>query len=115
VEKQRVVGLALILAGVAIPLFLLLFSSGYDRQAGIFTNILNLNVILRNPHQSAKTEATDSATRETTGYTPGLKRQTVSKATVVFPYRFPLAACVFLVFLGIRKLDQSRGRQESRP
>lgn len=28
--------------------------------------------------------------------------------TFAIPYRFPLAFCIFLIFLGIRKLDQSR-------
>ncbi len=106
-EKQRIVGFALILAGVAIPLFLLLSSSGYDRQAGFFTNILKLNVILRNAHESSKMAVPDSSTRETTEYAPGHKWQAVSNAAIVIPYRFPLAVCVFLVFLGIRKLDHS--------
>jgi hypothetical protein len=52
----------------------------------------------------------------TTGYNPDAS--TISNifslripvyGSLVVPYRFPLALCIFLIFLGIRSLEHSRG------
>lgn len=66
----------LIVAGVVIPLALLLITTGYNPDASLFANIFSLRIPVCEP--------------------------------LMVPYRFPLAFCIFLIFLGIRKLDQSR-------
>lgn len=97
-EKQKRAGLALILVGVAVPLLLLLFTSGYDPQKSFITNVLNIRIVLYEP--GTRTARESGPNQQGAG----------QKRAVTLPYRFPLAFCVFLIFLGVRQLDQSRHR-----
>jgi hypothetical protein len=75
--RRKTLGLALVAMGVLVPILLLLFTSGYNPEASIITNILHLRIA-------------------------------VGRVFAV-PYRFPLAFCIFIIFLGIRELEGSRG------
>ncbi len=95
-KNQKTAGLVLILVGMAVPLLLLLFTSGYDPQRSFIANILTVRIVLYDP-----------GSRTAQGSNPqeyGAGR----KGAMTLPYRFPLAFCIFLIFLGIRQLDQSR-------
>jgi len=74
VTKQTKTGLLLVAIGVAVPLLLLLITTGYKPDVNVFVNIFNLRITIYEPF--------------------------------IVPYRFPLAFCIFLIFLGIRKLER---------
>jgi len=71
--KQKRAGLLLVAIGIAVPLLLLLITTGYNPDVNFFVNIFNLRITVYDPF--------------------------------VVPYRFPLAFCIFLIFLGVRKLE----------
>ncbi len=85
-HKRKRTGVILILIGVLVPLLLLLFTSNYNPDAGFFFNILHLEIVIK----------------------------VWGRTGIAVPYRFPLAACIFLLFLGIRAIEQAKGEGEEK-
>jgi hypothetical protein len=92
-SRGRKIGIIFIILGILIPLLSLLRVTGYDRSKGIIKNIYNVSVVI------IEEKSTESPSKMTK-FIP--KR---------FPYRFILALGVFLVFIGIRRLDLSKKQQ----
>ncbi len=90
-DKQKRTGIILILIGVLLPLLLLLVTSNYDPKAGLLFNIVHLEIVIK-----------------------GIQIKALGWTRIAIPYRFPLAACIFLLFLGIKVLDQARGEGKDR-
>lgn len=84
-DRKRT-GVILILTGALLPLLLLFFTSNYDSNAGLFFNILHLEIVI-----------------------PGVQVKALGWTRIAIPYRFPLAACIFLLFAGIRAIEQAKG------
>jgi hypothetical protein len=103
VHKQKGIGFTLIVIGVFTPLLLLLVATGYNRNANVIVNILTLSIVVWDPVGQEIRESDSIAAKATAG-----RVLDDHQRRIAIPYRFPLALCVFLIFLGIRQLDQSR-------
>lgn len=101
-EKKR--GLVLIVAGICIPLLALPFVTGFDAQKGIMSNVYETGIPLQKtthgmPETSAKTQTKEAKDG----------RSLVERFTPrMFPLRYLLALGVFLIFIGIVKIDRAR-------
>jgi hypothetical protein len=84
-QQQMKVALALLGTGILIPLLLLQVTSNYDPTASFLHNILHMEIVVK-----------------------GLEVKVFGWTRIAIPYRFPLAAGIFLFFLGVRALDQIR-------
>ena len=93
-DREKKIGIALIVFGICLPLMLLPFVSGYEKDKGIIQNLLNVSVVLK------------KAKSVTGGETVSLPLTKI--IPVRLPYRFVLASGIFFLFMGILKIDISR-------
>jgi hypothetical protein len=101
-EKKR--GLIMIVIGICIPLLSLPFVTGFDAQKGIMRNVYETGIPLQKtthgmPETSAKTQTKEAKDG----------RSLVERFTPrMIPLRYLLALGVFLIFIGIVKIDRAR-------
>ncbi|MCX5802092.1 MAG: hypothetical protein NTU69_00925 [Proteobacteria bacterium] len=93
-SRGRKIGIMFIIIGTLIPLVSLLWVTGYDHKKGIISNIYNVSIVLR--EEKSGNEGAVESSSKMTKFIP--KR---------LPYRFILALGIFLVFIGILRLDLS--------
>jgi hypothetical protein len=103
VHKQKRIGFTLIVIGVFTPLLLLLVATGYNRNANVIVNILTVRIVVWDPVGQKTRKSNSVGAKATAG-----RVLDDHQGRIAIPYRFPLAFCIFLIFLGIRQLDQSR-------
>ncbi len=102
-------GLVLIAVGIFIPLLALPFVTGFDAQKGIVKNVYETGIPLQKttygmPEANAKTQAKEAKDG----------RSLVERLTPrMIPLRYLLAIGVFLIFIGIVKIDRARNRKNS--
>jgi len=96
VDREKKTGVVLIILGVFIPLILLPFVSGYEKEKGFIQNLYNVGIAIKEKRQA---DAKDTILSFLDRIIPGK-----------LPYRFVLAFCVFLIFAGVVKIDTSRKR-----
>lgn len=94
VDREKKIGIVLIMFGVFIPLVLFPFISGYEREKGFIQNLYNVGIAIKEKKQIDTQDAILSS----------LSRLIPGK----LPYRFVLAFSVFLIFAGVVKIDVSR-------
>jgi hypothetical protein len=98
VNREKKIGIVLIVFGICFPLVLLPFVSGYGIDKGIIQNLLNVGIVLKKEEPVTGKEIFPSSIMK---IIPGR-----------LPYRFIIASGIFLIFTGILKIDISR-RKES--
>jgi hypothetical protein len=98
VNREKKIGIVLIVFGICFPLLLLPFVSGYGIDEGIIQNLLNVGIVLKKEKPLTGGETLPSPLMK---IIPGR-----------LPYRFIIASGIFLIFTGILKIDISR-RKES--
>jgi hypothetical protein len=94
VNREKKIGITLIVFGICFPLILLPFVSGYEKDKGIIQNLFNAGIALKKEKPVTGGETAPS---------PFMKI-ILGK----LPYRFILASGIFLIFTGILKIDISR-------
>jgi hypothetical protein len=110
-HQQRRIGFILIAVGALVPLLLLHVTTGYSRDANILTNILTARIIVWDQSKHQPGEPSTSSFTTNTGQRSKISiRPEGTQRGLEIPYRFPLAFCILLIFLGIRQIDQSRTR-----
>jgi hypothetical protein len=97
-NREKKIGIVLIVFGICFPLVLLPFVSGYGIDKGIIQNLLNVGIVLKKERPVTGGETLLSPLMK---IIPGR-----------LPYRFIIASGIFLIFTGILKIDISR-RKES--
>ncbi len=106
-EKKR--GLVLIVIGICIPLLSLPFVTGFDAQKGFMRNVYETGIPLQRDNQGAH-EATAASNKEGTKETKSLAERFTPR---MFPLRYLIALGVFLIFIGIVKIDRARNTAHS--
>ncbi len=97
-NREKKIGVALIVFGICFPLMLLPFVSGYEKEKGTMQNLFNVGIVLKKEKPVTGKETFPSSLIR---IIPGR-----------LPYRFVIASGIFLIFTGIVKIDISR-RKES--
>jgi hypothetical protein len=94
-----------------VPMLLLLVTTGYSRDVSILTNILTVRIVVwdQSKHQPRKSSASGFTTADGQRSETSIRPEGPHRGLAI-PYRFPLAFCILLIFLGIRQIDQSRIR-----
>jgi hypothetical protein len=93
-DREKKIGVVLIIVGICFPLILLPFVSGYEKEKGIVQNLFNVRIMLKNEK-------------------PVIEKETFSSSLMKIiprslPYRFMLAIGIFFIFTGIVKIDLMR-------
>ena len=97
-NREKKIGIALIVFGICFPLILLPFVSGYEKDKGIIQNLFNVGIVLKKEKPVTSGETFPSSLMK---IIPGR-----------LPYRFVLASGIFLIFTGILKIDISRRKDD---
>jgi len=106
-EKEKKTGIILIVIGICMPLLSLPFVTGYEQHKGILRNVYETGIPLQrvDPEKreagiKTKTEGTKDRGSLIERYTPRM-----------LPLRYILALGVFLIFLGILRIDKALNRK----
>jgi hypothetical protein len=97
-NREKKIGIVLIVFGICFPLMLLPFVSGYENDKGIVQNLFNVGIMLKKEKPV------------TIGETPPSSLMKVIPGRL--PYRFVLASGIFFIFTGIVKIDLSRRKDD---
>ncbi len=87
----------MIISGICLPLIFLPFVSGYEKDKNMIQNIFKISIILKKEKQNTGETAVPSSF--------------VKMIPGKLPFRFVLAAGIFLIFVGIVKIDTSRRKK----
>lgn len=108
-DKEKKRGLILIVIGICMPLLSLPFVTGYEQHKGIVRNLYETGI----PLQKAGPEMSETSTKPQAQEAKD-KESLIEKLTPqMLPLRYILALGVFLVFVGIVKIDRARKTRES--
>jgi len=111
-EKEKKAGIILIVIGICIPLLSLPFVTGYEQRKGFVGNLYDTGIPLQRvdaeKHEAGikpdtekpKTEGTKDARSFMERFTPRM-----------LPLRYILALGVFLIFLGVLRIDKALNRK----
>ncbi|OPY73199.1 MAG: hypothetical protein A4E64_02644 [Syntrophorhabdus sp. PtaU1.Bin058] len=114
-EKEKKAGIILIVIGICIPLLSLPFVTGFERHKGFLRNVYETGIPLVDPEKSGagirpETERPKSERPKTEGAKD--TRSFVERFTPrMLPLRYILALGVFLIFLGILRIDKALNRK----
>jgi hypothetical protein len=90
-DREKKIGIALIIFGICFPLIMLPFVSGYEKDKGIIQNLFDAGIVLKNERPVTGKETFPASLMK---IVPGR-----------LPYRFLLASGIFFIFMGILKID----------
>jgi len=98
VNREKKIGIALIVFGICFPLMLLPFVSGYEKNKGIVQNLFNVGIMLK------KEKVVTIGETFTSSLVKAIPRR--------LPYRFVIASGILFIFMGILKIDLSRRKDD---
>ena len=107
-DRQRRLGLLLIVIGICIPLLTLPFLSGYSKDKGFFDNLYRVGIELR------KDKRPDTGTQPFTNV-ERLDRKVPDFSRLIprrIPFRFFLVPSLILFYVGFVKIEASRPKKE---
>ena len=93
-DREKKIGIVLIVFGIFFPLILLPFVSGYEKDKGIIQNLFSVGIVLKKE-------------KPVTGHVT-FPSSLMKMVPGRLPYRFVIASGIFLIFTGILKIDISR-------
>jgi hypothetical protein len=104
-DREKKLGIILILIGICIPLAAFPFVSGYSKDKGIVDIIYKSAIAIKKEKQGGEESASpitlDKPTRKVSFSNLTPKR---------IPFRFFLAATLILLYMGFIRIDRSRRR-----
>jgi hypothetical protein len=118
-ETEKKTGVILIVIGICIPLLSLPFVTGYERQKGILGNVYETGIRLQRVDTEKREAGIKPETEKPKSEKPkteGTKdtRSFIERFTPrMLPLRYILALGVFLIFLGILRIDKALNRKGS--
>lgn len=95
-NREKKIGIVLIIVGICLPLIFLPFLSGYDKDKGIIENFLKIGIVIKKEKPASADKIAPSSTK--------------NSLPTRFPFRFILAFGVFLIFAGFVKIDLIKRR-----
>lgn len=104
-DREKKVGIILILIGICIPLAVFPFVSGYSKDKGIVDIIYKAGVAIRKDKQGGE-ESPSPITLDK----PKRKVAFSNLIPKRIPFRFFLAATLILLYMGFIRIDRSRRR-----
>jgi hypothetical protein len=110
-DPEKRIGIILIIIGLLIPLAALPFVTGFSKDKGFYGNLYDVGIDIwkdtnhKTPSQPVKsTNKTNSKIRITWSMLIPTR----------IPFRFILAPTVFLIYIGIIRIDRSRRKKHNR-
>ena len=107
-ERQRRLGLILILIGILIPLVTLPFLSGYSKEKGFFDNLYAAGIELKkNKQADASAHPSDNLERD--------DRKVLEFSRLIpkrIPFRVFLVASLILFYVGFVKIEAARSMKK---
>jgi hypothetical protein len=106
-DKEKKRGLILIVIGICMPLLSLPFVTGYEQHKGIVRNLYETGIPLQKAGREMPEISPEPQAQEAKDGGSLIERFTPR----MLPLRYILALGVFLVFLGILRIDKARNRE----
>jgi hypothetical protein len=106
-NKQKKIGILLIITGICVPLMALPFVSGWSGEKSFIDNFLDAGIQIR----EEKTETSNSKA----GNITDIKNKKITYSDLIpskIPFRLFLAVTVLLGYIGIIKIDSSRQKDK---
>ena len=104
-DREKKVGIILIIIGICIPLAIFPFLSGYSKEKGIVDTIYKAGIAIRNDKQGGEESPSP--------ITVDKPKAKISFSRLIpkrIPFRFFLAATLILLYMGFIRIDRSRRR-----
>lgn len=104
-NEQKKKGIIIIVIGICIPLFILPFLSGYDKDKGFIYNFNNVGIRIKHNVNSAAPQVppgTIKGQKEKKPFSPGML------IPAMIPFRLLLVPTFILLFIGIVMIDKAR-------
>jgi hypothetical protein len=106
-DRETKTGIVLILIGICVPLITLPFLSGYSQDKGIFANLYQVGIQIKQDKQGDPANPPAENMRKINRSTPNFAKL-MPKA---IPLRFFLVISVVLFYMGILRIDSSRRKK----
>jgi uncharacterized membrane protein len=103
-DKEKQKGFILIVIGICIPLLSLPFVTGYEQQKGFVRNLYETGIPLQEKGREMPEVSTKRQAQEAKNGGSLVERFTPR----MLPLRYILALGIFLIFLGILRIDKAR-------
>ncbi len=110
-DREKKVGILLIVIGICIPLLTLPFLSGYSKDKGITNNLYLAGIAIKND-KPGNAESQPSGNIETTKSKFSYVLSKLIPKRI--PFRFFLVITLILCYMGIVRIDRSRRKNEDR-
>jgi hypothetical protein len=107
-DRQKKVGLILLLIGFCIPLMALPFLSGYSEEKGFYDNFYRVGIELRKDKQEEAGSAPFGILKKEESRVLDFSRLIPKR----IPFRFFLVPSLILFYLGFVKIAASRGKKD---
>jgi hypothetical protein len=106
-DRETKTGIILILIGICVPLITLPFLSGYTKDKGIFANLYQVGIQIKQDKQGDTANPPAENIRKINRTTPNFSKLIPKK----IPFRFFLVISVVLFYMGILRIDSSRRKK----
>lgn len=109
-DRETKTGVILIILGICVPLVTLPFLSGYTKDKGIFANLYQVGIQIKQDTKGDTANQPAENIRKINRSTPNFSKL-IPKA---IPFRFFLVISVILFYMGIVRIDSSRRKKAER-
>ena len=103
-NKQKKIGLILIIIGILIPLAVLPFISGWSNDKSFFNNFYDIGIQIREGEKVISESKPSDIKKKKLTYSDVLPSK--------IPFRFFLVFTVILIYIGISKIESSRQKHD---
>lgn len=111
-DREKKIGIILIVIGICIPLAVLPFVSGYSKEKGIFGSLYDAGIPIGKDKQAIdQGKDSPSPSKELEGKTINFSKLVPKR----IPFRFSLVFTLIFFYMGIIRIDRARRKAAERP
>lgn len=111
-NKQKKKGIIIIVIGICIPLFILPFVSGYEKDKGFMYNFNNVGIRIKHDANSVVPQVPPGKVNGQKGKKPFSSDMLIPAR---IPFRLLLVPTFILLYIGIVMIDKARPRKNMEP
>ena len=108
-DRQKRIGIIIIIVGICLPLITLPFLSGYAKEKGIFENLYRVGIELKRDKQDGAGNSPPANIEKPVAQAPAFLKLIPKR----IPFRFFLVITLILFYIGIVKISAASREQES--
>ena len=109
-DREKKLGIIYIIIGICIPLMILPFVAGYEKDKDIFHNFYRIGIPIRDEKQNiGDSKSPDYLESNKSKFSQVLSKMTPKR----IPFRFFLVITLVLFYMGIVRIDAARRRKNN--